>query len=153
MTARLTNGTRRIRRAGLLGALALAAFLPGAKTLAQTASASPEPAATIAAAAPLPGPLAQGVVVIPYRAEHLKIVAVFGPGALTVSPRIGHLHVTVDGAPWHWVDASGEPLVLTGLAEGPHRVGLVLANANHQPLDQVEVAFTVPAAPPGRVHQ
>ena len=38
----------------------------------------------------------------------------FGPNALDVSPRIGHIHVTVDDAPWRWADASGEhaaPLV------------------------------------------
>ena len=40
-------------------------------------------------------------------------------GALDVSPRIGHIHVTVDDAPWHFVDASGETLILVGLEPGP----------------------------------
>jgi len=44
--------------------------------------------------------LAQGRVVIQYRAENLRIVPVFGPAALNVLPRIGHIHVTVDDAPW-----------------------------------------------------
>src|SRR4051794_33795420 len=66
--------------------------------------------------APLPELLALGrVVVIRYRTENLRIVPVFGPVALEVSPRIGHLHITVDDASWHWVDASGEPLTITGL--------------------------------------
>jgi Family of unknown function (DUF6130) len=66
------------------------------------------------------------------------------PNALDVSPRIGHIHVTVDGAPWHWADASGEPLILVGLPAGPHKVEIILANANHQLLDRAIVEFTVP---------
>src|SRR5439155_23610739 len=42
----------------------------------------------------------------------VRIVPVFGPNALDVSPRIGHIHVTVDDAPWRWADASGEPLII-----------------------------------------
>ena len=49
---------------------------------------------------PLADSLAHGRVVIQYRAENLRIVPVFGPNALDVSPRIGHIHVTVDDAPW-----------------------------------------------------
>jgi PAS domain S-box-containing protein len=37
------------------------------------------------------GPLAHGQVVIQYRAEYLRIGPVFGPHALDVSPRIGHI--------------------------------------------------------------
>jgi Family of unknown function (DUF6130) len=58
-----------------------------------------------------------------------------GQAALDVSPRIGHIHVTVDDAPWHWLDASGEPLIITGLAAGPHKVLIELVNAAHQTLD------------------
>ena len=53
--------------------------------------------------------------VIQYRADNLRIVPVFGPAALSVTPRIGHI------ASWHWVDASGEPLIIQGLTPGPHR--------------------------------
>jgi hypothetical protein len=53
-----------------------------------------------------------------------------------VSPRIGHIHVTVDDAPWRWADASGEPLIINGLPAGPHRVLIELVNASHQTLDQ-----------------
>jgi Family of unknown function (DUF6130) len=49
---------------------------------------------------PLEEPLMHGRVVIQYRAENLRIVPVFGPAALAVSPRIGHIHVTVDDSPW-----------------------------------------------------
>src|SRR4051794_33978023 len=71
---------------------------------------------------PLPEPLAQGRVFIQYRTENLRVVPVFGVGALDVSPRIGHVHITVDDAGWHFVDASGETIILVGLEPGPHTV-------------------------------
>ena len=93
---------------------------------------------------PLPGPLASGRVFIQYRAENLRIVPVFGQGALTVSPRLGHVHVTVDDAPWHFVDASGETLILVGLGPGSHKVRIDLADPTHQVIDSKTVAFTLP---------
>ena len=77
-----------------------------------------QPPARLLADAPLPDQLARGLVVIQYRTEHLRIAPVFGSAALDVSPRIGHMHVTVDDAPWHWADASGEPLIIQGLLPG-----------------------------------
>ncbi len=64
---------------------------------------------------PLPEPLAQGRVFIQYRTENLRVLPVFGKGALEVSPRFGHIHITVDDALWHFVDASGETIILVGL--------------------------------------
>jgi hypothetical protein len=93
---------------------------------------------------PLPGPLAAGKVFIQYRAENLRIVPVFGEGALNVSPRIGHVHITVDDAPWHFVDASGETVILVGLRPGAHRVLFELANPIHQVITSQTVEFTVP---------
>ena len=81
---------------------------------------------------------------IPYCAENMRIAPVFGPGALAVSPRVGHIHVTVDEAPWHWADASGIPLILRGLPPGPHKVLIELVDANHQPVDKGTVTFDVP---------
>ena len=80
---------------------------------------------------PLPEALARGLAVIRYRTENLRIVPVFGPGALDVSPRVGHLHVSVDGSPWHWADASGVPLIIQGLPVGPHKVLVELADPTH----------------------
>jgi hypothetical protein len=80
-----------------------------------------EPPAKIIVDPPLADSLAHGRVVIQYRAENLRIVQVFGPAVLAVSPRIGHIHVTVDDAPWRWADASGEPLIINGLPVGPHK--------------------------------
>jgi hypothetical protein len=106
-----------------------------------------EPPAKIVIDPPLAEPLSHGRVVIQYRSENLHLVPVFGPAALAVSPRIGHVHVTVDDASWVWVDASGEPLILNGLTPGPHKVLMQLETANHQLLDQGSVTFTVPEAP------
>lgn len=101
---------------------------------------------------PLADPLTRGQVFIQYRAENLRIVPVFGAAALGVTPRIGHIHVTVDQAPWHWADASGDALVLVGLTPGPHSVEIILADASHMPLDRVVVDFVVPAVRPAAAH-
>jgi hypothetical protein len=135
--------------------ISAAAVLSASSAMAQTAREAlgpagvvpltePQPPAKIIVDPPLAEPLAHGQVFIQYRAENLRIVPVFGPNALDVSPRIGHIHVTVDDAPWHWADASGEPLILVGLPAGPHKVQIILANANHQPLDRATVEFVVP---------
>ena len=73
---------------------------------------------------------------------------VLGLAALAVSPRVGHIHVTVDDAPWHWADAIGVPVIINGLAPGRHKILIQLVNANHQPIDQGTVQVTVPAAKP-----
>lgn len=96
-----------------------------------------EPPAKIVIDPPLAEPLAsRGVVVIQYCSENLHIVPVFGPNALAVSPRVGHLHVTVDDASWRWADASGNPIILMGLPPGPHKVLIELEDANHHTLDK-----------------
>lgn len=96
---------------------------------------------------PLPEPLALGRVYIQYRAENLRILPVFGKGALGVSPRLGHVHITVDGASWHFVDASGETIILVGLEPGPHTVLIELADPTHRVIDAKRVSFVVPAPP------
>jgi hypothetical protein len=105
-----------------------------------------EPPAKIIIDPPLAEPLAFGRVVIQYRAENLRIVQVFGAAALAVSPRIGHIHVTVDDAPWHWLDASGEPITMNGFPAGPHKVLIELVDANHKVLDHGVVNFVIPDA-------
>ena len=93
---------------------------------------------------PLPGPLAEGRVFIQYATENLRVVPVFGRGALDVSPRIGHVHITVDAAPWHFVDASGETIILVGLPPGAHEVLIELADPTHKVITSETVRFTVP---------
>lgn len=102
-----------------------------------------EPPPKIFIDAPLAEPLARGVAVIQYCAENVHIVPVFGAKALQVTPRVGHLHVRVDEASWVWAEASGNPIILMGLAPGPHKVTIELVNANHQPLDKAEVTFVI----------
>ena len=113
--------------------------------------AGTEPPAKLVIDPPLSEPLAsRGVVVIPYCAVNMRIAAVFGSGALEVSPRLGHIHVTVDDAPWHWADASGNPLILRGLPPGQHKMLIELVNANHQVIDKGVVTFGVPQRPAAR---
>jgi hypothetical protein len=106
--------------------------------------AEAQPPARIVVDSPLAEPLARGVVVLQYRAENIRIVPVFGAAALAVSPRIGHLHVTVDDLSWDWADASGVPVIIQNFPPGPHRVLVELADANHHILDHRLVEFSVP---------
>ena len=127
-----------------------AMMLYGSTALAQTAPQTcrpaqvipltgTEPAAKIVIDPPVPGPLAsRGVVVILHAPEKNRAVCTWCSARVLslVSPRVGHVHVTVDDAPWHWADASGTPLILRGLPPGPHKVLIELVDANHQPVDK-----------------
>jgi Family of unknown function (DUF6130) len=138
----------------MFSSFALAAAQNTSSAMAQTAKEirgpapvvplASEPAPRIIIDPPLPDPLTRGLVVIQYRTENLHIVPVFGPNALDVSPRIGHIHVTVDDAPWHWADASGEPLIIQSLPAGPHKILIELVDANHKPFDRGMVTFVIP---------
>ena len=103
-----------------------------------------EPAPKLIVDPPLAEQLAKGLVFIQYRTENLRVVPVFGTGALDVSPRIGHVHITVDDAPWHFVDASGETIIVVGLEPGPHKVLVQLADPTHRVIDEKTVSFEVP---------
>jgi hypothetical protein len=104
-----------------------------------------EPPAKLIVDPPLAEQLAQGLVFIQYRTENLRVVPVFGKGALDVSPRIGHVHITVDDAPWHFVDASGETVIVVGLPPGPHKVLFEMADPTHRVIDSKTVGFEIPA--------
>ena len=93
---------------------------------------------------PLAEPLSRGLVFIQYRTENLRVLPVFGVGALDVSPRIGHVHITVDDAPWHFIDSSGETVVVVGLSRGPHKVLFELADPVHRVITSETVQFTLP---------
>jgi hypothetical protein len=97
--------------------------------------------------APLPEQLATGYVVIRYQTQNLRILPVYGPAALAVLPRIGHLHVTVDDLPWHWLDASGEPISINGLPPGPHKVLIELEGPSHKLIDSAIIKFEIPQRP------
>ncbi|MDY0962307.1 DUF6130 family protein [Massilia sp. CFBP9026] len=138
---------------GLAATLSLPVFaqgdVGGARPIAVVAIEN-EAAPTLIVDQPLPGPLAKGQVFIGYRTENIRIVPVYNKGALDVSPRIGHLHVTVDGTPWHWADASNEPIILVGLPPGPHKVLIELADPTHMVISSKEVEFVVPAVAGGQ---
>src|SRR3954452_4492435 len=131
--------------------LATSAFAQSAK---EVRGASPyptienEPAPKLIVEPPLPEGLAQGIVWIQYRVENVRILQVFGAGALHASPRVGHLHISVGDLPWLWADASDNNTVdIAGLPPGEHKVKIELVDANHQvfPGQVVTVRFTVPA--------
>lgn len=111
-----------------------------------------EPAPMLTVDPPLPDLLDQGVVWIQWRAENVHIVPVFGKGALTASPRVGHLHVHVDDLPWLWADASDiNTIDLAGVPPGPHKILVELVNANHEvfPGQSKTVTFIVPKGASG----
>ena len=106
-----------------------------------------EPAPKLIVDPALPGPLALGLAQIQYRVENVRIATVFWAAALNVSPRVGHLHITVDDLPWLWADASDLGTVdIAGLPPGQHKVKIELVDANHNvfPGQVATVTFTVP---------
>ena len=139
-----------------LPARALAALAAGA-TLAMSASAQNaaslvvpvenEPAARLFVDAPLPGPLTKGVAYIPYRVENLRIMPIGGSAATSVSPRVGHLHVTIDDSPWQWADyGQSNTIILVNVPRGEHKVLVEAVD----PEGRVLVAQTVKFTSPGK---
>ena len=96
---------------------------------------------------PIPHGVSQGVFYAQYRVENVRIVPVFGAGALQVSPRVGHLHISVDDLPWFWMDPSDNNTIgIAGLPAGQHKVEIELVDANHNPFpgQVVTLTFIVP---------
>lgn len=103
-----------------------------------------EPSPRLVVDAPIPSQLAEGRVVIRYCAHNLRILPVFGEAALKVSPRLGHLHITVNEGPYRWLDTSGQPIVVNKLPPGPHSILIELVDPTHKTLDRQVVRFTIP---------
>ena len=104
-----------------------------------------EPAPRLIVESPLPGPLAQGVVVIPYRVENVRILPVAGPAARNLSPRVVHLHITVDDLPWLWADfGQSNTIVLAGMPRGQHKVLIELVDAEGNVFTAQTVTFHSP---------
>jgi hypothetical protein len=146
----MTNAIHTLAAITALTVLAPSAFAQSAREIR---GASPynavenEPAPKLIVDAPSAELLAQGVFQAQYRLENARIVQVFGPSALQVSPRLAHLHIAVDDLPWWWADASDNNTVdVAGLPPGQHKVRIELVNPNHQtfPGQVVTLAFTVP---------
>ncbi|OUM03949.1 DUF6130 family protein [Variovorax sp. JS1663] len=92
----------------------------------------------------LPEPLARGVIILQHRTENFRIIPIFGKEASEVSPRVGHLHVTVDDGPGTWAHTSGDPIIVVGLKPGPHKLRVELADPTHKILGSQTVEVTVP---------
>ena len=106
-----------------------------------------EPAAKLVVDPPLAEPLSRGAAVIQYRTENFRILPVLGTAAVNVTPRAGHLHVTVDDLPWHWADAGdSHTVIVVGLPPGPHKILIELADPLHRVITGQTVRFVVPAA-------
>jgi hypothetical protein len=106
-----------------------------------------EPAPRLVVDPPLSEGLAIGVYWAQYRVENLRIVSAFGTAALQVSPRIGHLHITVDDLPWWWAETSDNNTVdIANLPPGRHKVRIQLVDPNHNvfPGQEVTHTFTIP---------
>jgi hypothetical protein len=144
-------------------AVAAAGAILCAAAWAQTATDIGRPAAVIPLAsepppklnvyAPLAEPLARGVVILQYRTENMRIIPVFGKGAGEVSPRVGHLHVTLDDRPGTWAHTSGDPIIVVGLKPGAHKVLIELADPNHKILASETIAVTVPEQKVAEAHK
>jgi hypothetical protein len=119
---------------------------PGYRHPAPLVALQNEPPARLIVDPPIPSELAQGRVVIQYWTENLRIRPVYGAAALDVSPRLGHIHVTVDGG-WRWADASDEPLIINKLPPGPHTVLIELVLPTHHTIDSQLVSVVVPKLP------
>ncbi len=103
-----------------------------------------EPASRLIPYAPIAEALARGVVIVQFRTENFRVMPVFGKTAAQVSPRIGHLHVTVDEGPATWAHTSEDPIIVVGLPPGPHKLRLELADPTHQIVASEVVMVTVP---------
>jgi hypothetical protein len=104
-----------------------------------------EPAPMLIVEPPLPGQLANGVAYIPYRVENLRIMPVGGPAAKSLSPRVGHLHITVDDLPWAWADyGQSDTIILINLPRGQHKVRIEVVDPEGGLLTSKTVTFESP---------
>ena len=107
-----------------------------------------EPPPKLTVKPPLPGPLARNLVFIPYQVENLRILPLGGEIASKVSPRVGHLHITLDDLPWFWADyGQSNTIILGGLPRGEHKVRIEVVD----PEGNVFTGQTVTFNSPGKV--
>lgn len=121
-----------------------------AQAQSKVVNVADEPAPMLSVQPPLPAQLAQGVVFIPYRLENLRILPVGGTSAKEISPRVGHLHLTLDDLPWQWADYGGsDTIILIGPSPGVHKLRIEVVNPEGQPYTAKSLAFAVPPQPGG----
>jgi hypothetical protein len=125
--------------------LATSAFAENAASLVVPVENEPPPRLVVEP--PLPGPLATGVAFIPYRVENFRILPIGGTAARNVSPRVGHLHITLDDLPWQWADyGQSNTIILVNLPRGEHKVLIEVVD----PEGSVHTAQTVTFKSPGK---
>jgi hypothetical protein len=106
-----------------------------------------EPAPKLIVQPPLPGPLARGVVYIPYQVENLRILPLGGSTASKVSPRVGHLHITVDDLPWFLADyGQSNTIILGGMPRGQHKVLIEVVDPEGKVFTGQTVTFYAPGS-------
>ena len=130
----------------LLAAVAAGTVLAtGAFAQSTVVAIDNEPAPRLIVEPPLPGPLARGVAFIPYRVENLRILPLGGAAASKVSPRVGHLHITVDDLPWFLADyGQSNTIILGGLPRGQHKVLIEVVDPEGNVFTGQTVTFTSP---------
>lgn len=139
-----------IAAATSFAALAFASIPAGAQTatdLGRPAAVLPvasEPEAKLVVYPPLPEALARGVVIVQFRAENFRIIPIFGEAARGVSPRVAHLHVTVDDRPGTWAHTSNDPIIVVGLTPGAHKFLIEVADPTHKILTSETFSVNVP---------
>lgn len=132
----------------LVAIAATALLAAGAFAQSTVVNVENEPAVSLTVLPPLPGPLAKGVVFIPYRLENLRIVPVGGAAARDISPRVGHLHIQLDDLPWQWADyGESNTIILVGLPRGEHKLRIEAVDPEGKPYVARTVTFTVPGNP------
>ena len=108
-----------------------------------------EPAPRLIVEEPLPGPLAKNLIFIPYRVENLRILPLGGATASSVSPRVGHLHITVDDLPWQWADyGQSNTIILVGMPRGQHKVLIELVDPEGKVFTGQTLTFNAPGKAP-----
>ncbi len=142
-------------RARLLCLLALFVSGEGRAVHAQTPThplapehSTPLGAPILRILSPTSGEVVHGVAIIRFQTQNVIITSLFLPPAQQrAALPAAHLHVSVDGAEWHWVHSTADPVVIAPLSPGEHTVSLELAGSDHRPLDTRTVRFTVVARP------
>jgi hypothetical protein len=129
----------------LAAVAACTVFATGALAQSAVVPLDNEPAPRLIVEPPLPDPLARGVVFIPYRVENLRILPLGGPAARNVSPRVGHLHITIDDLSWQWADyGQSSTIILVGMPPGEHKVLIEVVDAEGNVFTGQTVTFYSP---------
>lgn len=92
--------------------------------------------------------LQKGYVYVPFRVENMTILPLYaeihGEEVTHLKPKIGHLHVKVDGNQWSWIHAQTDPIYFSTLPSGVHHLSVELADAAHTVIETQTMELVVP---------